>query len=128
MFNSPTNLLTNLSVSDLKKAIAMREKIDALTGELNSILGGSGTVAPAAKGGRGGRRAITAAGRAAIAAAQRARGAKAKAAGVNLAQELVMPKPMPTGKRRLSAATRKAMAAAAKARWAKAKAAGRSRL
>jgi hypothetical protein len=120
------NLLANLSVSDLKKLITLREQIDALQAELGSLLGGSGAgmPAPAAKRGRGGRRGITAAGRAAIAAAQRARWAKLK----GMKQAGAAPASKPSGKRKLSAATRKAMAAAAKARWARAKAAGKSRL
>jgi hypothetical protein len=124
------NSLANLSLSDLKNAIALREEIDALQAELSSILSGAGatkvmsapavTGAPVVSRGRGGRRGISAAGRAAIAAAQRARWARAK--GMKQAV------PKLAGRRKMSAATRKAMAAAAKARWAKAKAAGRTRL
>jgi hypothetical protein len=121
------NSLANLSVSDLKKLITLREQIDALQAELGGILSGASAPAPepaAAKGGRGGRRGITAAGRAAIAAAQRARWAKAR----GMKRAAAKPTSKPTDRRKLSAATRKAMATAAKARWAKAKAAGKTRL
>ena len=112
------NPINTLSISDLKKAIAIREQIDALTNELNGILGGTAATAPAVRATRG--YGLSAAGRAAIIAAQKARWARAK--GVK--QE----EPKPTGRRTLSAATRKAMARAARARWARAKAAGKTRL
>jgi hypothetical protein len=110
------HLLESLTISDLKKAIALRERIDALQSELGSLLDGTDAHAPSAARGHG----LSAKGRAAIIAAQKARWAKVK--GMKLGET------KPKGRRTVSAATRKAMAAAAKARWAKAKAAGRTRL
>ncbi len=66
--------ITNLSVQQLRKAAALKEKIQKLEKELGRILGSSAKpiahVAPKK------RRKMSAAGRAKIAAAQRARWAK----------------------------------------------------
>ncbi|MGN6553760.1 MAG: hypothetical protein ACTHLW_08570 [Verrucomicrobiota bacterium] len=68
--------INQLSISDLKKAVTIKEKIEALNQELNAILGNSAKGAePARK--KGG---MSAAGRERIAAAQRARWAKINAA------------------------------------------------
>lgn len=97
--------LSNISVDQLKRAVAVREQIESLESELAAILGES------RGGGRGGRRTMSASARAKIAAAQRARWAKQK------------------GKRRkMSASARAKIAAAARARWAKAKAMNRRTL
>ena len=97
--------LSNISVDQLKRAVAVREQIESLERELAAILGEPGG------NGRRGRRTMSASARAKIAAAQRARWAKQK------------------GKRRtMSAAARAKIAAAARARWAKAKAANRRTL
>jgi hypothetical protein len=71
--------LESLTSAQLKRAAVIKDKIDSLTRQLNSLLGRS---APAtAKGaGRGRKAGMSAAGRARIAAAQRARWAKIKAA------------------------------------------------
>lgn len=111
------NTFETLTVAQLKKAITLREKIEALQSELNKIMGGSGSSAPAAKTGRG---KMSAAGRARVAAAQKARWAKIK--GTKPAE------PKTKSKRKMSAAGRAAISKAAKARWAKAKAAGKAKL
>jgi hypothetical protein len=109
------NSINSLSAQQLRRAAAIKERIDTLQNELGKILGGNGAT-PAASG----KRTMSAGARARIAAAQRARWAKvkgkkpAKAAGA--------------GKRKMSAAARAKIAAAAKARWARAKAAGRKSL
>jgi hypothetical protein len=105
--------LTNISVQQLKRAIVVREQIEALEHELAAILGESHSGAK----GPGGRRTMSAAARAKIAAAQRARWARQKGHAVS-------DKP----RRTMSAAARAKIAAAARARWAKAKAANRKTL
>lgn len=69
--------INQLSISDLKKAVTIKEKIEALNQELNAILGNSAKSAEPAKKKGGG---MSAAGRERIAAAQRARWAKIHAA------------------------------------------------
>jgi hypothetical protein len=91
--------ITNLSAQQLRRAAALREKIDALEKALAVILNATTPSAPVV-GRRAGRRA-------------------AKAASAVAA---------PKAKRRISKAARAKMAAAAKARWAKAKAAGKTSL
>ena len=96
--------LSNISVRDLKKAITLRERIEALERRLAAILG---ETTPAANGRRGGNHTMSAAGRARIAAAQRRRWAKQR-----------------KGRRKMSAAAKAKISAVAKARWAKVKAKG----
>jgi hypothetical protein len=105
------NTLRNVMVDQLKRAIVIREKIDALHGELAEILGGEIPIPHAGKG----MRKMSAAARAKIGAAQRARWAKVKAAAVK-------------SKSKMSAAARAAISAAAKKRWKRTKAAGKTRL
>jgi hypothetical protein len=100
--------ITDLSSEQLRRAVSIKEQIDRLQKELQSVLGG-GATAPK-KGGMS-------AGRARIAAAAKARWAKVKG------QMTVPSKPASKGKKTMSAATRAKLAAAAKARWAKIKAA-----
>ena len=107
-----TNSLSNLSVQQLQRAITLKEKIEALEGELSQILGAPATEAPARAVRR--RPQISAAGRARIAAAQRARWAQIKGKAA--------PKVARKARRKLSAAGRAAIVAAAKARWAKVRA------
>jgi hypothetical protein len=108
------NALTNVSVRQLKRAIKIKLKLEALQTQFDEIIGSGGEVpAPFRK------RRMSAAGRAAIAAAARRRWAKVKSkAG----------KPVKRGKRKMSAAARAKMSAVAKARWQKAKAAGKTTL
>lgn len=109
--------IANLSSGDLRRAFTLKEKIETLTSELTTILGGD-----TANGvGRGPRQKRSPAVRARMAAAQRARWAKLQG---NETEALAVRKP----KRRMSAAGRARIAAAAKARWAKAKAEGKNSL
>jgi hypothetical protein len=105
--------LGSLSVARLRKAIAIKEKIEGLEARLASIVRNASTPQKPVKK----RRRISAAGRARIAAAARARWAKIK-----------HQKKSPRKKRKVSAAVRLRLSAAAKARWKKAKAAGKSTL
>ena len=107
----------NLSVSDLRKAANLKEKIEALEKELSHLLGGAGSGTPAA--GKRGGGGMSASGRAAIIAAQKARWAKFHAAN---GSSKPGPKPGRKKKGGMSAAGRAAIAAAQRARWAKAKA------
>ena len=108
--------LQSLTIKQLRRAIALKGKIETLSNKLASILGAQASVSAKAPKKRG----MSAAGRAAVAAAQKARWAKIKKA-----------KPAakaPAKRRKMSAAGRARISAAAKARWAKAKAAGKKRL
>jgi hypothetical protein len=102
--------LQNLTVEQLRKAIAIKEQIEALQGEIEAMAGGSESPAPEIPKRRG-RKKMSFAERARLGAA--ARWAKVKAAkGEDAA---------PKKRRRVSAAGRARMAAAQRARWAKAK-------
>ncbi len=96
----------NLSVSDLRKAANLKERIEALEKELSQLLGSE--TAPR-------KRGMSAAGRARIVAAQKARWAKvhASSGGAKTKKK----------KRGMSAAGRARIIAAQKARWAKVRAA-----
>ena len=109
------NVLSGISVNQLKQAVAIREKIDALELDLASILGTIPTPSAPAK-----RKVMSAAAKAKISAAQRARWAQRKG--------LKAPKVAAKPKRFISAAGRAKLAALAKARWAKLKAAGQKSL
>jgi hypothetical protein len=104
-----TNSLTNLTIAQLERAIAVKERIETLEQELASVLG----AAPK-------KRTMSASARARIAAAQRARWAKVH--GKTAGQSSAKPR------RKMSAAARKRLSRLVKARWAKAHAAGRTRL
>ena len=114
--------LSNISVSQLKRAVVIREQLEMLEHELAGILGESQAIR---SNGHGGRRKMSPNARAKIAAAQRLRWARyrkgapapTKASGK-----------APAGKRKLSAATKAKIAAAARIRWARAKAANRRTL
>ena len=119
---------TNLT--QLKQALVIAEKIDALQAELAGVLGGGSTVAsiikaPSTPVVKKGKRTMSAAARARIAAAQKARWAKAKGETVVDAAEaavaLVTPKAKKKAKRTISPEARAKMAEAAKKRWAKVK-------
>jgi hypothetical protein len=79
-----TTSLVNLSAGQLRKAAALRERIEKLEAQLAACLG-SPAPAPAVtrtpKSAGAVRRKISAAGRARLAASARARWAKAKASG-----------------------------------------------
>jgi len=106
----PSSFAT-LSVQQLRRALALKEQIEKLSGELKHLLGGSGN-------GAGMKR--SAATRARMAAAQRARWKQARGK-TSLTR-------IRSAKRVISAAGRARMAAAAKARWASAKKAGKRTL
>jgi hypothetical protein len=108
----------NLTIRQLREALAIREKIEGLEKELNEIWGG-GNPAPVVSA-PGGRRTMSAAARARIGAAQRARWAKQRKSSAAVATG--------TRRRNVSAAVRAARSASAKARWKKAKAAGKTHL
>ena len=122
------NALSDLSLAQLRRAVGLREQIEALTIELNAIEGGPGpgdTVAPRLGRppgkGRRKRRTMTPAALNALAQARAKRWANANGhAGSD--------NPPVKRKKRFSAAARAALSAAAKARWRKAKAAGKSAL
>ncbi len=105
-----TNNLTSLSIEQLRRAVALKEQIEALAGQLRGVLG-----APSTR--RGSIR--SAATRARMAAAQRARWATTRGKTPKKARRM---------RRKISAAGRARIAAAAKARWAAAKRAGRRTL
>jgi hypothetical protein len=112
--------LQNLSVKQLRKVVAIKERIEKLEAKLASVSGGDeGEAAPVVH--RRRRRKMSAAAKARIAAAQRARWAKVKGRTTG-------PKTAVKKKRRVSPATKARLAAIAKARWAKVKAAGKSAL
>ncbi|MGD1083537.1 MAG: hypothetical protein ABSA47_02160 [Verrucomicrobiota bacterium] len=107
--------LSNITTTQLNQIIAIKEQIEALQAQIESIAGG---------GDEGGdspvpfvvtKRRRSPAARARMAAAQRARWARIKGTGARAS------KPGRKGKRRLSAAGRAAIIAATKARWARVK-------
>ena len=109
--------ITQLSVSQLRKAAALKEKIQSFENELGRILGSPAKIATAIAPKKKGT--MSAAHRAKISAAAKARWAKVKKVAVKAA---------PKAKGGMSAAGRAKISAAAKARWAKARAAGRKSL
>jgi len=106
-------MYANLSSQELRRAAAIKERIDSLQKELDGLLGGPKIKASA------GPRSMSAAARAKIAAAQKVRWAKVRENTKS---------PAKARRRKMSAVARAKIAAAAKARWAKAKAAGKSSL
>jgi len=119
-----TNPLADLTVTQLKQAVEIKEQIESLTSELNSILGAPAKPETPGIAVKRGRRRMSAAGRARIAAAQKARRARETGAvGVP-----VNGSPVRRKRKKLSPAARARISAAAKARWAKARAAGKKRL
>lgn len=114
-----TNPLLTLSVSQLRRAADLKEKIDGLNTELSQILGGEIPVPFHKKPGQGG--GMSAEGRKRIGDAARARWAK-----INAAKGKVSTASTPSNgepkKRTMSASARRKIAAAQRARWAKVKA------
>jgi hypothetical protein len=109
--------LENLTVGQLRQVVAIKEQIERLEAQLNSIAGGDGHAGAASPK----RRVMSASARARIAAAQRLRWAKKRGRGAAPAAAVKK-----AGRRKVSPATRARLAAVAKARWAKAKASGKS--
>jgi len=99
-------IMPTLTITQLKRAIKIKTKLEALQSQLDGLLG----ISPST--GKAPRRKVSAAGRARMAAAQQARWTKKGR----------------KGKRTMSAAGRARIAAAARARWKAAKAAGKNRL
>src|SRR4051812_40129698 len=112
-----SNSLQALSAQQLKRALSIRERIDALQNELAAISGESAT------GAAGPRRKMSPAARAKIGAAQKLRWAKQRQPGSGSSA----PSATKT-KRKMSPAAPAKISAAAKVRWAKAKAANRRTL
>jgi hypothetical protein len=113
-----TNAIQNLSVEQLRKAIAIKAQIEKLQQQLASVTGAQSR--PVAKAGHQKKRhRMSAAGRARIAAAAKARWAKFR--GKSALEK-------PAKKKRFSTAAKAKLSAAVKARWKKAKAAGKTRL
>ena len=114
-----SSILSSLSATQLKRAVAIKEEIEQLEAELSGIAGeppkAISTVAPifAPK-----KRTMSAAAKAKISAAQKARWAKERGEEPPKVAITAAVKP----KRILSAAARAKISAGAKARWAKAKA------
>ena len=112
-----TNSLAAMPIQQLKRAIVIREKIDTLTSELNSLTGiprfisnGNGNGHHTLTNGKS--RGISTAGRARIAAAQRLRWMK-----FNIARRTNSPAKSAPTSQRLSSAGRAKVSAAVKARW-----------
>ncbi len=109
--------LTDLTTSQLNSIIAIKEQIEALQGQMDSIAAGGGKIPiPFAATKRGRRRSPAV--RARMAAAQRARWARVKGT-------VGKPKSAKKADRRSSPAVKAKLAAAARARWAKVKAEGK---
>ncbi len=108
--------LLNLTSAQLIKAANIKDQIEALTKELNGLLGSSALVVKAAKPTK--KRGMSAAGRAAVSAAAKLRWAKVKAVKTKTA-----PKAAKLAKKKftMSAAAKTKISIAAKARWAKIK-------
>jgi hypothetical protein len=113
--------LQHLSVKQLRRVVAIKERMERLEAKLASVTGDEASDASAAPVGRRRRRKMSAAAKARIGAAQRKRWAKVK--GRATAAKTGVKR-----KRRVSAATKARLAAVAKARWARVKAAGKSTL
>jgi|ERR1039458_2262425 hypothetical protein len=104
--------ITNLTSSQLNQIIPIKQQIEKLQSQIESIAGGGEVPTPSAlKAPKKHRR--SAATRARMAAAQQARWTRIK--GTDATDS----KPAKKGKRRMSKAGRAAISAAAKARWAK---------
>jgi hypothetical protein len=113
--------LNDLTSNQLRRIVAIKEKIETLQGQLDDLAGG-GDVASTPDAEAPKRRRMSAAARARIAAGARARWARVK--GTQAA-------PQPAAKkkdRRTSPAVRARLAAIAKARWAKVRASGKKTL
>ncbi len=106
-----------VSTSQLRRALDIKEQIEELQQELQTILNRGGTTG-ARRGAARGRRRMSAAAKARIAAAQRARWARQRAGGTRAnGANLATAKRRVT--RRMSPAARARIAAAQRARWAR---------
>ena len=114
-----TNSLADISSAALKRAVGIKERVEALQNELAALLGINGTFSTPTS--RSSGRVLSAAAKGRIAAAQRRRWAGHKARAKVSA-------PAGKNRRRVSPATRAKLTAIAKRRWAKVKAAGKTSL
>jgi len=107
------NALSDYSATELRRALALKEQIEALEQQLQELTGGTAEAAPTEALAPAKRKLSPAHRRKlikALARARKIRWAMARAAGAA---------PAPKKRRRLSAASRAALSAAAKTRWAK---------
>jgi hypothetical protein len=111
--------LSDLTIGQLNRIIAIKEQIENLQGQLDSVVAGRETHSQSA-GKAPKRRRMSAAARARIAAGARARWARVKG-------RKATPK-VARKRRKVSAAVKARLAEIARARWAKAKAAGKKAL
>jgi hypothetical protein len=119
-YQSPMTNLNDLTTNQLRRIIAIKEKLESLQGQLDALTGGGESASiPNAKAPK--RRRMSASARARIAAGARARWARVK--GTQAA-----PQPARKKDRRTSPAVRAKLAAIAKARWAKVRAEGKKTL
>src|SRR6266568_7819648 len=109
LINAPMNLL-DLTVNQLKRAAAIKERIEDLNKELRSILGAPATTRAAPRK----KRTMTAAMKKQLAAAQKARWANLRRA--NRATQSVKPSAK-AKKKKISSATRAKLSAKLKAYW-----------
>ena len=116
--------INNLTTSQLNRIIVLKEKIEELQAQIDSLANDGGEIPSPISIQEPKKRGMSAAAKARIAAGQKARWAKVKAAKGESASAEATPKK----RRKMSAASKAKMAAAAKARWAKAKAAGKTSL
>ena len=112
------NSIANLSVAQLTKVIAVREKIETLERQLATLSGSEGEAVVATKGRRKRRGGMSAAGRARVGAAARKRWAKLKKEKAGKEKAASSAK-APKRRRKMSAAAKAKIAAAARARWAR---------
>jgi hypothetical protein len=121
--------LSDLSVTELRKVLQIKEQIVTLETQLKAVLGASGAAAfvaaPTPKpiagnaGKRGGRRQLSPEARERIAAAQRARWAASRGDGASVKVKPAKPVAGKRGGRRtMSPEARERIAAAQRARWA----------
>ena len=137
-YNAAMNkqFIGNLSSQQLRRALEIKEKIEALEAQLNSLLETpapaavtSAPKAPQAAMKPGGRTPMSPEARARIVAAQKLRWAKIRAKAKEAAPaKPAAAQPAKAPKRKVSAAVRARLAELARARWAKIKAAGKSHL
>ncbi len=115
--------LAELPISQLRRIIAIKEKIEILQEQIDSIAGGGGEIRVSLAGPKlRKKRRMSRAARARIAAGQKARWARVKGKAKKAS------KSAKKKDRRSSPAVRAKLAAAARARWKKARAAGKKTL
>ena len=105
-------LFHDLTTTQLKQAVQIREQIESLQEKLAALLGGSAST-PAK-----GKRVISAATKRKMAAAQQARYAKVKDTTTKASPKKSAPATAAPKKRKVSPETKAKLAAAMKARWA----------